>query len=218
MSDTIGVLIVEDHVLVRKGLAALLNVRNDIKLVGEANDGAEAVDLACTVMPDVILMDLDMPGVSGFEAISQIRQKQQKSKILVLTSFSDDEHVITAIRAGANGYLLKTIMPADLLKAIHDVTEGKTPLDPSVTSTFVREINRDPDPAQNDPQQLTDREIEVLILIAKGQSNQSIADQLLISNRTVTTHVSNILAKLRLENRTQAALYAIRNGLVDPDE
>lgn len=218
MSETIGVLIVDDHALVRKGLAALLNVRPEIQLVGEANGSAEAVHLACALIPDVILMDLDMPGENGIEAIKKIRRYQQRSKILVLTSYSDDENVIAAIQAGANGYLLKTTLPEDLLKAIQEVFQGKFPLDPSVTSTVVREMNRSKDPPPINPNELTEREIDVIKLIAKGDSNQMIADKLMISDRTVSTHVSSILTKLQLENRTQVALYALRNGLADLNE
>jgi two-component system, NarL family, response regulator LiaR len=215
MSGSIGVLIVDDHALVRKGLAALLDVRPELHLVGEANGSAEAVHLACTQIPDVILMDLDMPGENGIEAIKKIKQCQQISKILVLTSFSDDKNVIAAIQAGADGYLLKTIMPEDLLRAIHEVFQGKLPLDPSITGTVVREMNRSQDPPPQNPNELTKREIVVLKLIAKGHSNQTIAELLMISDRTVSTHVSSILTKLQLENRTQAALYALRSGLAD---
>jgi len=217
MTEPIGVLIVDDHALVRKGLAALLEVRSEVYLVGEASGGAEAVHLACSHYPDVILMDLDMPGENGIEAINQIRKKQQVSKILVLTSYGDDEHVIAAIHAGANGYLLKTTMPEDLLRAIREVYQGKIPLDPSVTTAVIRELNRPQSPSTDESNDLTDREIEVLKLIAKGDSNQIIAEQLMISNRTVSTHVTHILTKLQLENRTQAALYALRTGLVDLD-
>ena len=218
MPESIGVLIVDDHALVRKGLVALLDIWPEVHLVGEANGGAEAVRLACAQCPDVILMDLDMPGENGNEAINQIKQRQQISKILALTSYSDDEHVIAAIQAGANGYLLKTTMPEDLLRAIRDVYQGKLPLDPSVTSTVVRELNRLQEPSKDEPNVLTKREDEVLRLIAKGHSNQIIAGKLMISDRTVSTHVSRILTKLQLENRTQATLYALRTGLVALDE
>ena len=215
MSNQISVLIVDDHALVRKGLASLLGVWSEVHLVGEADNSEQAVRLASTLFPDIILMDLEMPGGNGIEAITQIRKKQNFSKILVLTSYSDDEHVINALQAGANGYLLKTTMPKELMQAIRDVFEGKFPLDPAVTRSVVRELNRSGEPPIENPTDLTDRELEVLKLIAKGHSNQTIADLLSISERTVTTHVSHILTKLQLENRTQAALYALRAGLVD---
>ncbi len=215
MAKPVSVLIVDDHALVRKGLAALLNVRSEVQLVGEANGGREAVRLAAVRIPDVILMDLEMPGFDGIEAIRQIQNQQTKSKILVLSSYSNEEHVIAAVKAGVRGYLLKTAMPEELLQAILDVNEGKFPMDPSVVSTVVRELNRLGDPLIENPDSLTPREIEVIKLIATGHTNQSIAGELLISDRTVSTHVSNILKKLRLGNRTQIALYAIQSGLVD---
>lgn len=218
MTESIGVLIVDDHALVRKGLAALLNVRSEVHLVGEANCCVEAVQMATKQCPDVILMDLDMPGEDGIQAISQIKRKQQSSKILVLTSYSDDEHVIAAMQAGADGYLLKTSMPVDLLRAIREVYQGKMPLDPSVTSTVIRELNRPQESPNDDLNNLTDREIEVIKLITGGYSNQAIAGQLMISDRTVSTHVSHILTKLNLDNRTQAALYALRVGLANLDD
>ncbi|UCC50974.1 MAG: response regulator transcription factor [Anaerolineaceae bacterium] len=218
MSEPIGVLIVDDHALVRKGLLALLNVRPEVHVVGEAIDGMEAVHLASTQYPDVILMDLEMPTKDGITAIKEIREKQQESKILVLTSYTDDERVIAAIRAGANGYLLKTTMPDDLLLAIRRVHQGDLPLDPSITSTVVRQLNRPSTPQTTRPGQLTEREMDVIKLVAKGFTNQQIATELAVSERTVSTHVSRILTKLQLENRTQAALYALRTGLADLDE
>ena len=215
MSQPIVILIVDDHALVRKGLFALLNVRPEVYVVGEAVDGTDAVHLACTRNPDVILMDLEMPGKDGITAIKEIRQKQQKSKILVLTSYTDDERVIAAIRAGADGYLPKTTTPDDLLQAIRRVHQGDLPLDPSVASTVVRELNRPSQPPQSRPDRLTEREIDVIKLIAMGLTNQQIASELALSDRTVSTHVSRILTKLQLENRTQAALYALRAGIAE---
>lgn len=218
MAEPISVLIVDDHALVRKGLLALLNVRPEVYVVGEATDGLEAVRLASIQHPDVILMDLEMPLLDGIAAIKKIRAAQQESKILVLTSYTDDQRVIAAIRAGANGYVLKTTMPDDLLQAIRRVYQGDLPLDPSITNTVVRELNRPASPPAPPPDQLTLREIDVIQQIAKGRTNQQIGAELGVSERTVSTHVSNILTKLKLENRTQAALYALRTGLSDLDE
>jgi NarL family two-component system response regulator LiaR len=218
MTKPIGVLIVDDHALVRKGLLALLSVRPEVYVVGEAADGVDAVRLATVQHPDVILMDLEMPRLDGIAAIKEIRTAQQESKILVLTSYTDDERVIAAIRAGAHGYVLKTTMPDDLLQAIQRVHQGDLPLDPSVTNTVVRELNRPATPPPSRSDQLTHREIDVIKLIATGCSNQQIATELGVSDRTVSTHVGHILTKLKLENRTQAALYALRTGLADLDE
>jgi len=215
MAEPVKILIVEDHALVRKGLLALLAVKPDIKVVGEAVDGVEAVRLAGLCSPDIILMDLEMPRKDGIAAIKEIRQNQPTSKILVLTSYNDDERVISAIQAGANGYLLKTTMPEDLLRSIQEVCQGQLPLDPAVTGTIIREIERPLESPRTGPDDLSNREIDVIKLIAQGYSNQRIANDLLISDRTVSTHVSRILNKLELENRTQAALYALRHGLVE---
>lgn len=215
MSEAVKILIADDHALVRKGLLALLEAKPDVQVVGEAADGIEAVSMAGSCSPDIILMDLEMPHKDGINAIKEIRQQQPRCKILVLTSYTDDRRVIAAIRAGANGYLLKTTMPDDLLRAIREVLLGQMPLDPEITSTVVRELKRPAETPATRPENLTKREIDVIRLIAKGYSNRQIAEELLISDRTVSTHVGRILKKLQLENRTQIALYALRKGLVD---
>jgi NarL family two-component system response regulator LiaR len=212
MSEKIRILIADDHPIVRKGLAALIETQPDLELLGEAEDGAEAVEKVLALRPDVTLLDLVMPRLDGIQAIREIMRQVPRSRILILTSFTEDEKVFPAIKAGAFGYLLKDSSPQDLLKAIRDVHRGQVSLHPTVALKVVRELNQGSDlPPTQDP--LTARELEVLTLLAKGLSNEDIAARLVISERTVGTHVSNILSKLHLANRTQAALYALREGL-----
>jgi NarL family two-component system response regulator LiaR len=212
MSEQIRVLVADDHIVVREGLCALINACTDIHVVGEATNGAEAVAQVALLQPDVVLMDLVMPVKDGIEAIKEIRQQSPQSRILVLTSFGEDKRVFQAIKAGALGYLLKDSTSEDLIQAIHDVYQAKLSLQPAIAIRVARELNR-----QDTNHALTDREISVLKLIARGLSNREIARKLTLSDVTVDTHVSNILSKLNLENRTQAALYALREGLVDID-
>ena len=214
MTEPIRVLLAEDHHIVRGGLRALLAYNADIDVIDEAVDGVEAVFKARTLRPDVILMDLMMPRKTGIEAIIEIKQHEPSARILVLTSYAEDEHVFAAIKAGALGYLLKETSPNDLLQAIHDVYQGEASLHPSIARRLLREFNR-PATAPSTDEPLTEREVEVIILIAQGCSNQMIGDMLFISERTVRTHVSNILGKLHLANRTQAALYALKERLTD---
>lgn len=214
MSDPIHILIADDHGLVREGMRALLDARPDMEVVGEAGDGEEAVRRALLLDPDVILLDLVMPAKGGIEAIHEIKAERPQAHILVITSFSDDERVYQAVKAGALGYLLKDSSPQELVQAIHDVCEGKMSLHPDVALKLIHEMNRPSDlPPTEEP--LTERELEVLKLVAKGWSNAEIAEELVISERTVGAHVSNILGKLHLANRTQAALYALRTGISD---
>lgn len=215
LSEKVKILVVEDHALVRKGLLALLAAKPDLEVVGEAVDGIEAIHMAKSCSPDIILMDLEMPRKDGIYAIREIRQQQPQIKILVVTSYTDEQHVIAAIRAGANGYLLKTTVPDDLLRAIRGVMLGQLPLDPAITSTVIRELEKPEVDLPIWPDNLTDREVSVIKLIARGYSNIRIAEDLMISDRTVSTHIGRILAKLELENRTQVALYALRKGLAD---
>jgi NarL family two-component system response regulator LiaR len=216
-TETIRVLIADDHVIVREGLRTLIGYEPGVEIVGEAADGVEAVRMARDLQPDVILLDMAMPRMDGLEAIGEIRQRDPEARILVLTSFSDDDRVFGAIKAGALGYLLKDASPAALLQSIRDVYEGEFSLSPGIARKVVAELQRPPDlPPTEEP--LTAREVEVLKLIAQGMSNQEIGDRLFIGVRTVRNHVSNILGKLYLANRTQAALYAIREGLVDLDD
>jgi two-component system, NarL family, response regulator LiaR len=217
VSEPIRVLIADDHTVVRGGLCALLEDVEGIEVVAEAGDGIEAVLKTRAVKPDVILMDLMMPRKTGIEAIEEIKQENPNARILVLTSYSDDDKVFAAIKAGALGYLLKETSTADLLQAIRDVHQGESSLHPAIARKLIRELNR---PTQLPPsdEPLTEREAEVLILVARGLANQDIANKLVISERTVRTHVSNILSKLHLANRTQAALYALKEGLTSLGE
>jgi len=216
MDGNIRILVVDDHHIVREGLRALIETEPGMELVGEARDGHEAVLKARSIKPDVILMDLVMPGVDGLEAISQIKRENEKVQILVLTSYSEDAKVFSAIKMGAMGYLLKDSLPEELLRSIREVYHGQPSLHPSIARKLMTELNRPSEtPSVGEP--LTEREEDVLKLLALGMSNQEIADKLVISERTVRTHVSNILMKLHLANRTQAALHAWREGLVAPD-
>jgi len=213
MTRSIQVLVADDHAIVRKGIRALLATEPDIEVVGEAENGQEAVAEVERLEPDVILMDLVMPEMDGIEAIRHIVARQPEARILVLNSFTSDGKVFPAIKAGALGYLLKDSSPQALMRAIHDVYEGRLSLHPDIAMKLVEELNRPSDaPPTEDP--LTEREVEVLKLVAKGLSNQEIAARLVVSERTVGAHVSNILGKLHLANRTQAALYALREGLI----
>lgn len=217
MSDQIRVLIADDHGIVRKGIRALLATETDIVVVGEAEDGRQAVTEAERLRPDIILMDLVMPEVDGIEAIRQIKSRQLEVRILVLTSFAADDKVFPAIKAGALGYLLKDSGPEELVRAIHQVYRGESSLHPMIARKLLQELSRPADQPPS-PEPLTERELEVLQLVAQGRSNQDIADYLVISEATVRTHVSNILGKLHLASRTQAALYALRQGLASLGE
>ncbi|MGB2964528.1 MAG: response regulator transcription factor [Anaerolineales bacterium] len=214
MSGSIKVLIVDDHQLVRQGFEALLKVKEGVEVVGQAEDGEQAVKLAHSLKPDIILMDLLMPEKNGIEATREIKAENPEARILIITSFAEDENVYQAIKAGALGYLLKDSSPEELMQAIQDVCQGRMSLHPSIASKLVEELNR-PIEGKITDEPLTEREVEVLKLVAKGNSNQDIASLLVVSERTVGTHVSNILSKLHLANRTQAALYALRKGLTD---
>ena len=212
MSQTIRVLIADDHVVVRKGIRALLATEPGIDVVGEATDGAEAVRAAAELSPDVILMDIVMPTMDGIEAVRRIMAAQPGSRILMLTSFATDDQIFPALKAGALGYLLKDTGPEDLVQAIRQVHRGESSLHPTIARKVLQELSRPPQrPPTPDP--LTEREVEVLRLVAQGRSNQEIARALVVSEATVRTHVSSILSKLHLASRTQAALYALREGL-----
>jgi NarL family two-component system response regulator LiaR len=217
--ETIRVLIADDHAIVREGLRWLISTEPNIVLAGEAVDGLDAVEKARLLQPDVILLDLVMPRLGGIEAIDEIKKENPDARILVLTSFAEDEQVFSAIKSGALGYLLKDSSPQELLRAIRDVYRGEASMHPTIAQKLMRELQRSARGTDLPPTEepLTPRELEVLGLVARGLSNQEIADRLIVSERTVRTHVSNILDKLHLANRTQAALYALREGLADLD-
>lgn len=212
-AKAIRLLIVDDHAIVRRGMQALLAQIDDMRVIGEAADGGEAIAQAAALAPDVILMDLMMPQVDGIEAIRQISAKHPTIAILALTSFSGDDKVFPAIKAGALGYMLKNADLEELLAAIRQVAQGEPSLHPTIARKVLREL-RQPQVEQTPaPEPLTAREVTVLQLIAKGMSNQEIADHLIVAEPTVRTHVSRILDKLHLANRVQATLYAMREGL-----
>jgi len=213
MSDLIKILVADDHMVVREGLCALLTPRNGMEVVGEAADGAEAVEKALTLNPDVILMDLNLPVKSGLEATADIIKENPAARILVLTSYDEEENISAAIRAGALGYVLKNTSASELFHAIRGVAMGSLSVSPAVTQAMMRDM-RQPAPAPPSPEPaLTTREREVLRGLAQGQSNQEIAETLNIEKTTVRSHISSILNKLDLDNRTQAALYAVEMGL-----
>lgn len=207
----IRILIVDDHQMVREGLKTFLEIQPDIEVAGEAGDGESALAAAGKVRPEVVLMDLVMPGMDGIETIRKMKEAHPEVRIVALTSFSEDEKIYSAIRAGACGYLLKDVTPAELVETIRAAHRGEKRLHPKIAQKLVETIAQDGRPAA--PEELSRRELEVLRCLAKGQSNREIGEALFISEKTVKTHISNILSKLNLADRTQAAVYAIRRGL-----
>jgi NarL family two-component system response regulator LiaR len=217
MSNLIRVIVTDDHSIVRKGIKATLELIPDIELVGEAANGREAVEKAAELKPDVVLMDLVMPEMDGIEAIQKIKEQHPDIRILVLTTFAGEDKVFPAIKAGASGYQLKDSGPEELIAAIRQVYRGESALHPIIARKVLQELTR-PTEHPPTPDPLTPREVEVLKLVAKGMENPEIAAQLVISEATVRTHVSNIMSKLHLASRTQAALYALREGLASLDD
>ena len=219
----IRVLIADDHAVVRQGLRTFLELQEDIDVVGEAADGAQALQAAAALEPDVVLMDLVMPELDGVAAIERLRERAPATRVLVLTSFLDEDKVLAAVRAGAAGYLLKDVEPAELVRAIRTVDGGDSQLHPAVAARVLRELAGEAEEGDGTGDgrsgqrhgSLTARELEVLTLLARGGANKAIAFELGVAEKTVKTHVGNILSKLGLSDRTQAALYAVREGLAD---
>lgn len=214
MTNPITVLIVDDHAVVRQGVRAALEARQEFAVVGEAESGAEAVRRVAEVVPDVVLMDLLMADIDGVEATRQIKRLSPRSQVVVLTSHHDDEHIFPALRAGALSYLLKSVKMDELAEAVRRAAQGEATLHPRVAARLIQELQGAKRDALNPFAELSDRELEILKLIARGMTNQEITRQLVISEHTVKGHVSNILSKLHLADRTQAAVFAWREGVV----
>jgi NarL family two-component system response regulator LiaR len=217
METPISVIIVDDHAVVRSGIRGFLEAQPDFQVLGEAASGAEGVKLAAELVPDVVLMDLAMPEMDGIEATRRIRDASPRTQVVVLTSFHDDAHIFPAIKAGALSYLLKDISPEELAETVRLAAHGEAVLNPRVASRLVQELAGGHTPASNPLAELSNRECEVLKLVAEGLSNAEIAERLVLSQKTVKGHVSNILGKLHLADRTQAAALAWRQGMVRPD-
>lgn len=212
----IRVLIVDDHQIVRQGLRTYLELQDEITVVGEAGDGLEAIDLAVDLKPDVVLMDLVMPHLDGISATRQLKSALPDTAVIALTSFSEDDKVFPAIQAGASSYLLKDVTPEELVETVKAAFRGEIRLHPEVTRKLIQQVAQQPvSPTSSYSETLTEREHDVVRLVAQGLSNRDIAGTLFISEKTVKTHISNILGKFHLEDRTQLAIYAIKNHLVN---
>jgi NarL family two-component system response regulator LiaR len=215
--EKITVLIVDDHQVVRQGLRTFLELHDDIEVVGEAGDGAAAVAMVRQLRPDVVLMDLVMPHLDGIEATRQVKALACGSQVIALTSFTEDDKVFPAIQAGAASYLLKDVSPDDLVEAVRAVQRGEARLHPNIARKLMEQVvHQAAAPADRSVESLSEREREVIRLVARGKGNQAIAAELVISEKTVKTHISNILAKLDLQDRTQLAIFAFKHGLVGP--
>jgi NarL family two-component system response regulator LiaR len=217
-AEKIRVLIVDDHQVVRQGLRTFLELQEDIIVVGEAGDGVTAVEMVRQMNPDVLLMDLVMPRLDGIEATRQVKSLASGVKVIALTSFAEDEKVFPAIQAGASSYLLKDVSPDDLVEAIRAAHRGEARLHPDILRKLMEHVALQSAPQREiQAENLTEREMDVVRLVAKGRNNHDIAQELVISEKTVKTHISNILGKLHLDDRTQLAIYAIKMGLIDLD-
>ncbi len=211
MDEPIRVLVVDDHAVVREGLRTFLELQDGIEVAGEAADGEEAIEAGGRLRPDVVLMDLVMPTLDGLAAMRALRERVPGARVIVLTSFADDDKLLPALRAGAAGYLLKNAEPQELARAVRAAHAGEALLDPHVAARLVDALAGEKEPLD----QLTPREREVLQLIGRGFSNKRIAQELQLSEKTVKTHVGHVLAKLGVDDRTQAAVFAVRAGLID---
>jgi DNA-binding NarL/FixJ family response regulator len=212
------ILLVDDHVLFRKGLIALLGSRPDIQIVGEARDGLEAIDAAREYLPDVILMDVNMPRCDGLEATRRIKREMPHVKIVILTVSDDDQHLFEAIKSGAQGYLLKDLEPYQLYDLLESISRGEAPLSGVIAAKILKEFTNPSGATTQEAEvidELTPRETQILQLVAEGKSNKDIADELVISENTVKIHIRNILEKLHLKNRIQAAVYAVSQGIIN---
>ncbi|MGJ3195444.1 response regulator [Peribacillus frigoritolerans] len=212
----IKVLFVDDHEMVRIGVSAYLSAQSDIEVIGEADNGLKAVELAMELRPDVILMDLVMPEMDGIEATKRIIEKWPEAKIIIVTSFLDDEKVYPALEAGATSYMLKTSKASEIARAVRSTFQGQSVLEPEVTGKMMEKLRRPKIAQLHD--QLTNREMEILLLMTQGKTNQEIADELYIALKTAKVHVSNILSKLAVQDRTQAVIYAFKHSLVHDEQ
>ena len=217
MADSISILLVDDHAMVRQGVKAFLVTQLDLSVVGEAGSGEEAIQLAAQLIPDVILMDLIMPNMDGVETTRRVKQVSPRSQIVVLTSYHEDEHIFPALKAGALSYILKDISAEELAAAVRKAALGEAVLHPRVAARVIKELQGKRGEVLNPFTELSERELEVLKLIADGMSNAEMAAKLVLSEKTIKGHVSNILSKLHLADRTQAAVYAWREGVVRKD-
>ncbi len=212
----IKVLFVDDHEMVRIGVSAYLSAQSDIEVIGEADNGLKAVELAMELRPEIILMDLVMPEMDGIEATKRIIEKWPEAKIIIVTSFLDDEKVYPALEAGATSYMLKTSKASEIARAVRSTFKGQSVLEPEVTGKMMEKLRRPKVTQLHD--QLTNREMEILLLMTQGKTNQEIADELYIALKTAKVHVSNILSKLAVQDRTQAVIYAFKHSLVQEEE
>ncbi|MFJ7990756.1 response regulator [Peribacillus frigoritolerans] len=212
----IKVLFVDDHEMVRIGVSAYLSAQSDIEVIGEADNGLKAVELAMELRPDIILMDLVMPEMDGIEATKRIIEKWPEAKIIIVTSFLDDEKVYPALEAGATSYMLKTSKASEIARAVRSTFQGQSVLEPEVTGKMMEKLRRPKITQLHD--QLTNREMEILLLMTQGKTNQEIADELYIALKTAKVHVSNILSKLDVQDRTQAVIYAFKHSLVHDEQ